>query len=148
RHTPAGSRAATDPQPRSSSRSRAPFILKLETDLLQAFHRSLAVLLLNLFGQARCIGDGVNLLVGFRHDHDQQATQFVGDVAEAAVLAARHSDHVKWLQHERVLAPIAPSDLETAGEAEKVFDRIEMAVQAGSVAGLAFGDADDQATRA
>src|SRR5262245_66634661 len=67
---------------------------------------------------------------------------------ETAVLAARHSDHVKWLQHERVLAPIAPADLETAGEAEKVFDRIEMAVQAGSVAGLAFGDADDQATPA
>src|SRR5262245_65115749 len=92
--------------------------LKLETDLLQAFHRSLAVLLLNLFGQARCIADGVNLLVGFRYDHDQQATRFVGEVAEAAVLAARHSDHVKWLQHERVLAPIAPGDLETAGEAE------------------------------
>ena len=58
----------------ASSRSRARFILKLETDLLQAFHSSLAVLLLNLFGQARCIGDGVNLLVGFRYDHDQQAT--------------------------------------------------------------------------
>src|SRR5215468_3901493 len=90
RHKPRGSRAATDAHPRASSHSRARFILKLETDLLQAFHRSLAVLLLNLFGQARRIGDGVNLLVGFRHDHDQQATQFVGDVAEAAVLAARH----------------------------------------------------------
>jgi hypothetical protein len=42
-----------------------------------------------------------------------------------------------------VLAPIAPGDLETAGEAEKVLNRIEMAVQAGSVAGLALGNADD-----
>src|SRR5262249_18402586 len=46
------------------------------------------------------------------------------------------------------LASIAPGDLETAGEAEKVFDRIEMSMQAGSVARLAFGDADDQAARA
>src|SRR5262249_38540253 len=64
------------------------------------------------------------------------------------VLSARHGDHVEWLQHERVLAPIAPGDLKTAGEAEKVLDRIEMAVQTGSVAGLALGNADDQATRA
>src|SRR5262249_12726143 len=83
-----------------------------------------------------------------RHDHDQKATQLVGDVAEAAVLSARYTDHVKWLQHERVLAPIAPGDLKTAGEAEKVLDCIEMAVQTGSVAGLALGNAHDQPTRA
>src|SRR5262245_54546161 len=130
------------------SRSRARFILEPETDLLQAGQRGLTVFILDLLGQARCIGDGVNLLVGFRHDHDQQATHFVGDVAEAAVLSARHGDHVERLQHERVLASIAPGDLETAREAEKVLDRIEMAVQDGSVAGLALGNADDQATRA
>ena len=123
-------------RPTSSSRA---FILEPETDLLQACQRGLTVFVLDLLGQARCIRDGINLFVGFRHDHDQQATQFVGDVAEAAVLSARYSDHVKWLQYERVLAPIAPGDLETAGEAEKVLDRIEMAVKPGSVAGLALG---------
>src|SRR5262249_17486163 len=46
----------------------------------------------------------------------RRRAQFVGDVAEAAVLSARHGDHVKWLQHEPVLASIAPGDLETAGE--------------------------------
>src|SRR5262249_41114875 len=66
----------------------------------------------------------------------------------AAVLSARHGDHVEWLQHEPVLAPVAPGDLETAGEAEKVLDRIEMAVKPGPVAGLALGNADDQATGA
>src|SRR5262249_41541589 len=48
--------------------------------------------------------------------NDQQAVQFVEDVAEAAVLSARHGDHVEWLQHERVLSPRSPpGDLETAG---------------------------------
>src|SRR6516164_4876306 len=132
--------------PTNSSRTR--LILEPETDLLQAYQRGLTVFVLDLLGQARCIGDGVNLLLGFRHDHDQKATQLVGDVAEAAVLSARYSDHVKWLQLERVLAPITPCDLKTAGEAEKVLDRIEMAVQTGSVAGLALGNAHDQPTRA
>src|SRR5262249_42044654 len=43
---------------------------------------------------------------------------------------------------------VAPRDLETAAEAEEVLDRIEVAVQAGSVARLALGNADDQAARA
>jgi hypothetical protein len=43
-----------------------------------------------------------------------------------------------------VLAPIAPRDLEAAGEAEKVLDGIEMAVKPGSVAGLALEPSVDQ----
>src|SRR5260221_10786141 len=131
-----------------SGRSCAWFVFELEANLLQAFQRRLTVLVLDLLGQARRKADRVDLFVAFRHDHDQQATQFVGDVAEAAVLAARHSDHVQRLEHERVLAPIAPCDLEPAAEAEKALDRIEMAVQARSISGLAPGNGDDQAPRA
>ena len=47
-----------------------------------------------------------------------------------------------------MVAPIAPCDLEPAREAEKVLDRVEMAVQAGSIAGFALGNAHDQTTRA
>src|SRR5262249_1778472 len=61
---------------------------------------------------------------------------------------ARHGDHVQRLEHERVLAAIAPRDLEAAGQAEKALDRVEMAVQAGTIAGLALSNADDQAARA
>jgi|SRR5262245_57584071 len=50
--------------------SRARFILEPETNLLQACQRGLTVFVLDFLGQARCIGDGVNLLVGLRHDHD------------------------------------------------------------------------------
>ena len=38
-------------------------------------------------------------------------------------------------------------NLETAREAKKVLNRIEMAMKSGPVARLAFGDADDQSTR-
>ena len=46
-----------------------------------------------------------------------------------------------------MLAVIAPGDLETSAKAEEVLDRVVMAVQAGSVARLALGDADNEAAR-
>src|SRR4029077_16364500 len=51
------------------------------------------------------------------------------------------------LEHGRMLAVIAPGDLEAAGEAHEVLDGVEMAVQTGAVAGFAFGDADDEPAR-
>jgi len=67
--------------------------------------------------------------------------------AEAAVFAARHRDHVERLKHQRMLACVAPGNLEAAGEAHEILDRVEVAVQAGAVARLAFGDGDNQAAR-
>src|SRR5262249_30683798 len=93
------------------------FIFELETDFLQAFQRGLAVLVLDFLGHTRRIGDGVNLLVGFLHDHDQQPAEFVGNVAEATVLAAGHRNHVERLQYERLFALIAPSNLKATGKA-------------------------------
>lgn len=47
-----------------------------------------------------------------------------------------------------MLALIAPGNLEAAGKAKKVLDRVEMTVKTGPIARLTFGDADDQPTRA
>ena len=44
-----------------------------------------------------------------------------------------------------MFAVIAPRDLEAAGEAKKVLDGVEMAMQPGPISRLTFGDADDEA---
>src|SRR4029077_607373 len=90
----------------------------------------------------------IALLVAFRHDHHQEAGSFAGDIAETAVLCARHRNHVERLEHELVLALIAPGNLEAAGKSKKVLDRVEMTVKTGPIARLTFGDADDQPARA
>ena len=102
---------------------------------------------LDLLGERRIVGDRIGLHVGLRHDQNEKAAGLVGDIAEAAVFAARHRDHIERLKHQRMLAAIAPGNLEAAGEAHEILDRVEVAVQAGAVARLAFGDGDDQAAR-
>src|SRR6201987_1215737 len=122
-------------------------ILELEADFLQALERAFAEVVLNFCSQTRRIRNRIALLLAFRHDHNQKAGGFARNVAETAVLSARHRNHVEGLEHELVLAMIAPSNLETAAEAKKILNRVEMAVKTGPVARLAFGDTDDEAAR-
>src|SRR5580698_1547311 len=46
-----------------------------------------------------------------------------------------------------MLAVVTPRDLEASSQAHEVLDGVEVAVQARSIAGLAFGNSDDQAAR-
>src|SRR6202023_4109513 len=85
------------PGERASRRRR---FLELEADLLQTFQRRLAVLVLDFLGEARRVGNRIGLLGGFRHDHYQQTAGDGGDIAETAVLAARHRDHVERIEHQ------------------------------------------------